>query len=88
MPPPPPPPLLLQDVKSYPVGWIKVVEKLDEGAFHRKHMFQIMVEPSGSSVLPGTPYQTALYLQAAVSPPLQFLLPKVGGLVLASLKSL
>ena len=56
-----------QDVKSYPVQWMKVVEKLDEGAFHRKHMFQVVIIPSGTVLPPDTPSQVTLYLQAAVS---------------------
>ena len=56
----------MQDVKSYPVPWIKVVEKLDESAFHRKHMFQVVVVPSGPTLLPDMPSQITLYLQAAV----------------------
>lgn len=60
------PHLLGQDAKSYPVQWIKVVEKLDEGAFHRKHMFQVVVCPSGMASL-SVPAQISLYLQAAVS---------------------
>ena len=58
---------LLQEVKSYPVQWIKVVEKIDENAFHRKHMFQVVVIPSGHIYSPDTPSQVNLYLQAAVS---------------------
>ena len=58
---------LLQEVKSYPVQWIKVVEKIDENAFHRKHMFQVVVVPSGHIYSPDTPSQVTLYLQAAVS---------------------
>ena len=52
-------------MKSYPVQWIKVVEKVDENAFHRKHMFQIVVVPSGPVYSPDN--QVTLYLQAAVS---------------------
>ena len=58
---------LSQEVKSYPVQWIKVVEKIDENAFHRKHMFQLVVIPSGHIYSPDTPSQVNLYLQAAVS---------------------
>ena len=48
--------------------WIKVVEKLDEAAFRRKHMFQVVVVPSGPSMyVPSTPSVITLYLQAAVS---------------------
>ncbi|KAL5477805.1 hypothetical protein EMCRGX_G024652 [Ephydatia muelleri] len=53
-----------QEVKSYPVQWIKVVEKLDEGAFHRKHMFQVVLVPNGPSAR-DLPSQITLYLQAA-----------------------
>ncbi len=56
----------LQEIKSYPVNWIKLVEKLDEGAFHRKHMFQVVITPTGPIV--SDEGQTTLYLQAAVSP--------------------
>ena len=56
-----------QDIKSYPVHWIKVVEKLDDGAFNRKHMFQVVVVPSGPTIMPNTPPQVTLYLQASVS---------------------
>lgn len=46
--------------------WITVVEKVDEGAFHRKHMFQVVIRPTGPSLYHnGT--EVALYLQAAVS---------------------
>ena len=58
-----------QEVTSYPVQWIKVVEKLDEGAFHRKHMFQVVLKkmvPNGLSAH-DLPSQITLYLQAAVS---------------------
>ena len=58
---------IFQEVKSYPVQWIKVVEKVDENAFHRKHMFQIVVVPSGPVYSPDMPSQVTLYLQAAVS---------------------
>ena len=58
---------LFQEVKSYPVQWIKVVEKVDENAFHRKHMFQIVVVPSGPVYSPDMPSQLTIYLQAAVS---------------------
>ena len=58
---------VLQEVKSYPVQWIKVVEKLDEGVFHRKHMFQVVIVPSRPAMIPNTPSQITLYLQAAVS---------------------
>ena len=44
-----------------------MVEKVDENAFHRKHMFQIVVVPSGPVYSPDTPSQMTLYLQAAVS---------------------
>ena len=57
--------LYLQEAKSYPVQWIKVVEKLDEAAFSRKHMFQIVIVPVG----PSSNFSSAeilLYLQAAV----------------------
>ena len=54
--------------KSYPVQWIKVVEKLDEAPFRRKHMFQAVIVPSGPSVyVPTTPSIITLYLQAGVS---------------------
>ena len=55
----------LQEAKSYPVQWIKVVEKLDEAAFSRKHMFQIVIVPVG----PSSNFSSSeilLYLQAAV----------------------
>ena len=55
---------LSQEVKSYPVQWIKVVEKI---AFHRKHMFQLVVIPSSHIYSSDTPSQVNLYLQAAVS---------------------
>lgn len=51
------------EIKSYPVNWIKLVEKLDEGAFHRKHMFQVVITPTGPIV--SDEGQTTLYLQAA-----------------------
>lgn len=51
------------DVKSYPVQWIKVTEKLDEGAFHRKHMFQVVIVPTPG--MPNPPPQTTLHLQAS-----------------------
>ena len=57
--------VFLQEAKSYPVQWIKVVEKLDEAAFSRKHMFQIVIVPVG----PSSNFSSAeilLYLQAAV----------------------
>lgn len=54
----------MQEIKSYPVSWIKLVEKLDEGAFHRKHMFQVVVIPSGPTT---SEEQSTLYLQAVVS---------------------
>lgn len=47
--------------------WIKLVEKLDEGAFHRKHMFQVVIVPSGPLVPEEESGQTTLYLQAGVS---------------------
>ena len=53
-----------QEVKSYPVQWIKVAEKLDEGAFHRKHMFQVVVVPTAG--MPNAPPQATLHLQAMV----------------------
>ena len=56
-----------QEVKSYPVHCIKIVEKVDEGAFHRKHMFQIVILLSGQVPNPDTPPEISLYLQAAVS---------------------
>ena len=62
------PPYTSQEIKSYPVQWIKVVEKLDEGAFHRKHMFQVVLVPSGPSAQ-DQPGQITLYLQASVSRP-------------------
>ena len=55
-----------QEAKSYPVQWVKVVEKLDEGAFHRKYMFQVVIVPTGPSLI-STPSQVTFYLQAAVS---------------------
>ena len=58
---------LSQEVKSYPVQWIKVVEKIDDNAFHWKHMFQLVVIPSGHIYSSDTPNQVNLYLQAAVS---------------------
>lgn len=45
--------------------WIKLVEKLDEGAFHRKHMFQVYIVPSGP--LKAEEEAFTLYLQAGVS---------------------
>lgn len=54
-----------QETKSYPVQWIKVVEKLDEGAFHRKHMFQVVLVPNGPSAQ-DLASQITLYLQASV----------------------
>ena len=56
--------MYVQEIKSYPVSWIKLVEKLDEGAFHRKHMFQVVVIPSGPTT---SEEQSTLYLQAGVS---------------------
>ena len=45
---------------SFPVKWITVVEKLDGGAYHKKHMFQVTVsEPQREPEV--------LYLEAAVS---------------------
>uniref|UniRef100_A0A1X7U651 Ras GTPase-activating protein n=2 Tax=Amphimedon queenslandica TaxID=400682 RepID=A0A1X7U651_AMPQE len=52
------------EAKSYPVQWIRVVEKLDEAAFSRKHMFQIVIVPVGPSTA-FSPSETVLYLQAA-----------------------
>ncbi len=46
---------------------IKVVEKVDDGAFHRKHMFQVVIVLSGQVINPDTPPEVSLYLQAAVS---------------------
>ena len=43
-----------------------MVEKVDEGAFHRKHMFQVEVVPSGPSLYHNGA-EVVLYLQAAVS---------------------
>lgn len=57
-----------QEIKSYPVQWIKLVEKLDEGAFHRKHMFQVVIIPSGPRAMEDDMGQVTLYLQAGVSP--------------------
>ena len=56
-----------QEVKSYPVHWIKLVEKLEEGAFHRKHMFQVVIVPSGPLVTEDEMGLVTLYLQAGVS---------------------
>ncbi len=55
----------MQEIKSYLVQWIKLVEKLDEGAFHRKHMFQVFIVPSGPLVAEEEAF--TLYLQAGVS---------------------
>lgn len=57
----------VQEIKRYLVQWIKLVEKLDEGAFHRKHMFQVVIVPSGPLVPEEESGQTTLYLQAGVS---------------------
>ena len=57
----------LQEIKSYPVQFIKLVEKLDEGAFHRKHMFQVVIVPSGPLVHEDESGPFTLYLQAGVS---------------------
>ena len=43
------------------------MEKIDERAFHRKHMFQVVIVPSRPAMIPNTPSQITLYLQAAVS---------------------
>lgn len=59
--------LVVQEIKSYPVNWFKLVEKLDEGAFHRKHMFQVVIIPSGPLVAEEDMGQVTLYLQAGVS---------------------
>ncbi len=66
--PPPHTHVHTQEVKSYPVHCIKVVEKVDEGAFHRKHMFQVVIVLQGQVPNPDTPPEVSLYLQAAVSP--------------------
>ena len=42
------------------------MEKLDEGAFNRKHMFQVVVVPSGPLVAEEDSGQVMLYLQAGV----------------------
>ena len=48
-------------MKALPIQWIKLVEKVDDGAFHRKHMFQVVVCPGNPSVMP-----KHYYLQAEV----------------------
>ncbi|XP_065890175.1 rasGAP-activating-like protein 1 isoform X2 [Dysidea avara] len=48
-----------EEVKAIPIQWIRLVEKVDEGAFHRRHMFQIIVYPGNPLV-----ELKCLYLQA------------------------
>lgn len=49
------------------MNWIKLVEKLDEGAFHRKNMFQVVIIPSGPMVMTEEDSNhVTLYLQAGV----------------------
>jgi len=55
-------------VKSYAVQWIKLVEKLDEAAFQRKHMFQVVIYSQASQGAK-TDDEITLYLQAAVRVP-------------------
>ncbi len=46
---------------------IKLVEKLDESAFQRKHMFQVVMYPQVASQGSKADEEITLYLQAAVS---------------------
>ena len=47
-------------MRSFPVKYISVVEKLDEGAYHKKHMVQVTISPPQAE-------PEMLYLEAAVS---------------------
>ena len=47
-------------MRSFPVKWISVVEKLDGGAYHKKNMFQVTISAPESE-------PEVLYLEAAVS---------------------
>lgn len=47
--------------------WINLVEKLDEVAFHRKHMFQVVIFPQVHRAANKQDEEITLYLQAAVS---------------------
>ena len=57
---------MLKEVKNYPVHWIKLVEKLDEAAFHRKHMFQVVISPHTPEGINKQDEEFTLYLQAGV----------------------
>ena len=61
-----------------------MVEKVDENAFHRKHMFQIVVVPSGPVYSPDMASPVTLYLQAAVSADEQYRVYSVCFVILTS----
>lgn len=46
------------NMRSFPVKYISVVEKLDEGAYHKKHMVQVTISPPQAE-------PEMLYLEAA-----------------------